>query len=590
MADSPTHPPRRHWAPTLHTWALLCAVVLVPLVNAPDHLVWFDITPKIAVMLLMVGIAIASIPSELLDSLTPKYCKFLPCGMIAVAALSTAFSYAPFLSLGGSSWRRVGLPAEFSLAAFMLLLTATAGDNSRRVIWCLRASCVALIAASVTVLLQVLGIWTNSGFESLRETVRPGGVLGSGAAYGCYATSPIFLCATLWFIDNRTPWRYLAFTAGTVGFAALVFSGTRAGLLGVLVGALLSLILLKRRAAGIGVGVLAGLALTFGLALTTGAPLLRRLEQVRLDVWGATRLDVWRDSLKLFSSLPTFGYGLESFPRIYPKVRSQQTALDWPNTFHESSHNYLLEVALSRGAPGLVVVLGVSVSAFLALMRLSPEKKHLYSFCLAGHIASLTTCMFFTPQLPTLLYLYLPVCLIWASCRDDNHPFHATGRPLPAARRSRSGRLQIALIRGAGLALVVYSVCLVMWDSRVYEAKVLLDSGKIDNALKAFARARQIAPPGVTAEAWLSRELLAKVNSASSHSLDQQMYCSLRVAIRREEDFGDASVLLAVKMIADGKLDEASIVLGRTILEFPNWELPKNILRKVQASNRSGKE
>jgi cytochrome c-type biogenesis protein CcmH/NrfG len=129
-----------------------------------------------------------------------------------------------------------------------------------------------------------------------------------------------------------------------------------------------------------------------------------------------------------------------------------------------------------------------------------------------------------------------------------------------------------------------------MWDSRVYEAKVLLDSGKIDNALKAFARARQIAPPGVTAEAWLSRELLAKVNSASSHSLDQQMYCSLRVAIRREEDFGDASVLLAVKMIADGKLDEASIVLGRTILEFPNWELPKNILRKVQASNRSGKE
>lgn len=166
MADSPKHPARRRWASSLHTWALLCAVVLVPLVNTPDHLVWFDITPKLAVMLLMVGIATVSIPSELLDSpLTPKYSIFFPCSMIAVAALSTAFSYAPFLSLGGSSWRRVGLPAEVSLAAFMLLQTATARDNSRRAIWCLRANCVALLFSSVTVLLQVLGIWANIGFD-----------------------------------------------------------------------------------------------------------------------------------------------------------------------------------------------------------------------------------------------------------------------------------------------------------------------------------------------------------------------------------------------------------------------------------------
>ena len=591
IAVSPTHSVRPRWTSSLPTCALLCAVVLVPLVNTPDHLVWFDITPKIAAMLLMVGIASVSIPSDLLHSpITPRCAIFFPASMIAVAVLSTAFSHAPSLSLGGSSWRRVGLPTEVALAAFMLLQTAIARENSRRAIWCLRANCVALLCSSVTVLLQVLGIWVNVGFESWQDTFRPGGVLGSGAAFGCYATAPIFLCATLWLIDKGSPWRYLPFIAGTAGFSALLFSGTRAGLLGVLVGVLASFVLLRRRAAGIVASICAGLALTVGLALTTHTPLVSRLQQVRLDLWGGTRPDVWEDSLTLFSRLPVFGYGLESFPRIYPKVQSQQTALDWPHTSHESPHNYLLDTVLSRGIPGLIIVFGLSISAFLKFRQLSAEKKCPYSFCVAGHIACLASCMFFTPQLSTLLYLYLPVCLIWASCSNDSRSFKAAGQALCVTRPSPLGAFRTILLRGSGVAFIVYSVCLFVWDSRVYETKVLLDSGQTGRALRAFACARQIAPPGVTAEAWFSRELLGKVNSVTSDGLDQQLYYSLRVAVKQEEEFGNASVLLAAKMIADRKPDEASAVLRRTILEFPNWVLPKDILSGVQASKRSAKE
>src|ERR1017187_6960431 len=120
IGDSPTRPGR--WTLSLPTCALLCAVVLVPLVNTPDHLVWFDITPKIAAMLLMVGIASVSIPSHLLHSpIAPRYAIFFPASMIAVAVLSTSFSHTPFLSLGGSSRRRVGLPTEVAIAAFMFL-------------------------------------------------------------------------------------------------------------------------------------------------------------------------------------------------------------------------------------------------------------------------------------------------------------------------------------------------------------------------------------------------------------------------------------------------------------------------------------
>ena len=129
-----------------------------------------------------------------------------------------------------------------------------------------------------------------------------------------------------------------------------------------------------------------------------------------------------------------------------------------------------------------------------------------------------------------------------------------------------------------------------MWDSRVYETKVFFDSGQIDSAVKAFARARHIAPPGVTAEAWFSRELFGTVTSMTSDSLNQQLFYSLRVAVRREEESGNASVLLAAKMIADRKPDEAIAVLRQTILEHPNWELPKNILSGVQVRKRSRKE
>jgi len=51
------------WTKSLSTCALLCAVVLVPLVNTPDHLIWFDITPKVAALILMVGIAAVWMPS-----------------------------------------------------------------------------------------------------------------------------------------------------------------------------------------------------------------------------------------------------------------------------------------------------------------------------------------------------------------------------------------------------------------------------------------------------------------------------------------------------------------------------------------------
>ena len=198
--------------------------------------------------------------------------------------------------------------------------------------------------------------------------------------------------------------------------------------------------------------------------------------------------------------------------------------------------------------------------------------------------------MFFTPQLSTLLSLYLPTCLIWASCSNDNDHVKAVSHALYVRRPSPLGALSTIVLRGAGLAFIVYSVCLVVWDSRVYETKVLFDSGQVDRAFEAFARARQIAPPGVSAETWFSGELFRKAHSVPSGALDQQLYYSLRVAVKQEEEFENASILLAAKMIADHRQDDAGAVLRRLLLECPNFELPKHILAVVQVNKASGKD
>src|ERR1035441_5098193 len=74
MSAVSASPASKSSASSIHVYALLSAVVLVPLGVCPDHLVWFDITPKVTALILMVGLACITIPSSLLDRATERKC------------------------------------------------------------------------------------------------------------------------------------------------------------------------------------------------------------------------------------------------------------------------------------------------------------------------------------------------------------------------------------------------------------------------------------------------------------------------------------------------------------------------------------
>jgi tetratricopeptide (TPR) repeat protein len=133
-----------------------------------------------------------------------------------------------------------------------------------------------------------------------------------------------------------------------------------------------------------------------------------------------------------------------------------------------------------------------------------------------------------------------------------------------------------------GTVLILYSARLVLWDTTVYRAKILFDSGKPAEAARAFARARQFAPPGTEAEAWFSRELISSNLSVDKQELNLVLYNSLKASIENEEEFEDSYVLLAAAMIRDGRSTEAREVLKRAVCESPNWPLLWDILRTIE--------
>jgi len=89
---------------------LAATLALLPLILTPHLLFYWDITPKIVVLL--VGVALA-LPLAWRDGCARSpVLRILGWLLVAQAVslgISTAFSIDPALSLGGSAWRRFGL-------------------------------------------------------------------------------------------------------------------------------------------------------------------------------------------------------------------------------------------------------------------------------------------------------------------------------------------------------------------------------------------------------------------------------------------------------------------------------------------------
>ena len=146
-----------------------------------------------------------------------------------------------------------------------------------------------------------------------------------------------------------------------VSLAALLKSGSRAGILSFCMSLLVSSCLIPRRLRAGSRGFFSLVMLSAGAALVLGSGIfgVRFFDMSEnLKTFGE-RAAVWKDALRILRAHPWAGSGLGSFEWIFPVFQSERLSWGWSH-----AHNDYLELAIGLGIPAFLM-LGFSFMGLL---------------------------------------------------------------------------------------------------------------------------------------------------------------------------------------------------------------------------------
>jgi O-antigen ligase len=209
--------------------------------------------------------------------------------------------------------------------------------------------------------LQSLG--SNGKLYWLRTPDLGGWIYGPYVNHNHYAglmemlaPIPLVLALTRYVHGTR---RVLAATAAACMISTVFLSGSRGGMLAIAIElAILGAFLMNRhnaRRSGLVLGAV--LVISFGLlAWLGGGELTERMASIgteaRQEVSGGTRLAIARDGLRMFAEKPVIGWGLGTFPEVYPQYRTFYT-----NFFVNAAHNDYVQILVETGTLGFAIML-----------------------------------------------------------------------------------------------------------------------------------------------------------------------------------------------------------------------------------------
>jgi hypothetical protein len=372
--------------------------------------------------------------------------------------------------------------------------------------------------------------------------------------------------------------------AACVCLLATVASGTRAALLGLLAG--LFVLLLFAPPARLRRSVAGALALTLSLSLAAaiflfsepGQRLRNRFTRGADERIGATRLGLWQGSLAMAFERPVIGYGPENFGREFPRFQSLPLAQAYPDSFHESPHNILLDAWIEYGMPGAILLLLVTGAALSAAWRVRGREPVLAASFAAALAAAFVAQQFMAFTVATALYFFVNVALMTA----------LSGRPAAAIR---SSKITTTVKCGCIAVWVWLAVQLAVFDHQLQLSNDQLERRDIPAAIATYDRSMRWEPPGVTADLWFSRQLFAagwQLPNPEKRQLSwrRSIAAGERAVLRADERANSFFHLAMLWGVADD-LPRCENHLRAAIHAAPNWYLPHWTLAKLLA--RSGR-
>jgi O-antigen ligase len=549
---------------------------LVPLAITPGWLSYFDITPKIAVLLCGLSLSLlyprANLSNlrALFEAAAGRWFVWLIGLTWLGSAVATAFSRYPLLSVNGGNWRRYGFIVESGLLIFVLLSAAWLVEEQNNVRLLLRACVASGGLAALYGIAQYFGWdpWLPAKAYQAGEgpftIVRPPGTLGHADYFAAWLVMVTFLGLALARME-RAKWSRLAALGGSVvSVIAIVLGGTRSALLGLLAGALLLAISNRSRIRARGVAIVAALAACFALFFFSpaGTKLRARVHWSTEDVWGGARPLLWRDSLRMALHRPLAGFGPETFATEFPRFESIGLARTYPDFYHESPHNMFLDALTTRGTPGLLLLLAF---CGLALIVSRDRQGAVGSELTAALVASLVLHQFVVFVVPTALYFYLLVALVLA-------------KPTLTVPERRSARWLFPIGIAASLLFAAFAIRLVVADHALAVANQRIESGDASGAAQEYLTVLRWKPSGSGDDLNYSRAMAQLAVRAPSlaprvQASEQAMEAAIR-ATRTAEERQNAWYNLATLLALQNDAAGVERSLRNAIAWSPTWFKP----------------
>jgi O-antigen ligase len=243
---------------------------------------------------------------------------------------------------------------SYALLCFLAAQTLVRGAQAR-----ILAVVFSLYGAALASFALLYGVSANGKLYWLRQPHDGGWIYGPYVNHNHYAglmemLVPIPLVLSLTHLaSSRT--RALAATAAAVMVGTIFLSGSRGGMIAIVAELVILAALLFKQKRGlhtrtaIGIGVFMLVVVGF-LTWLGGSELARRIGTVGMshaEITNDIRIAIDRDGFQMFLRKPILGWGLGSFPVVYPQFRTFYT-----NFFINQAHNDYLQLLVETGLLG----------------------------------------------------------------------------------------------------------------------------------------------------------------------------------------------------------------------------------------------
>lgn len=555
-------------------------LAIVALILAPGYFFYFDVTPKTIVLLCGTALLLLvaafrkdrSVNSTIGQTWLAKSFEILLACSIVSLWISTAVSVRPWLSAFGGTWRQFGALEQSVVLLFAWLVMRTTAGHREHARTILRGIAVAALVASLYGITQYFGwdpLLNSASYhigEGIWTIVRPPGSFGYVTYFANWLVLSAFLASLLLALEPSGTWKHVARTALVFSVITALLTGTRAAVLGLLVGWLISACLRGwrpgRRVLAFGtLALLGGISFYFS---PLGWNLRSRTRWFVEDPWGGARLALWRDSLRMSAVRPAAGFGPEVFTMAFPAFESKALAAAYPDFAHESPHNILLEAFEAQGVPGLLLLAAICGAGVVAVQLLQVRDRPAAG-ALAGSLAAGFVSQQFAPLVTTTALLFLTAIALGVGFVSS-----------PPSRRTRWPAAVSAIV----LALILFAFAwrLGAADHALASTRRALESGSVREAALRFQRYQDLRLPGSGGDLWYSRAVVSAVTGSSDpiarlYALEQGRAAALRATTTAEDPF-NAWYNLAGFYATLNNAPGAERSLRSAIAAHPNWFKP----------------